>query len=85
VTYREKYRSFVGLSGHISSRETNSVSFLVPRIPSKFGLIHKHIVKHIVAGIDANISWNISMPGDPRPALFASDFVISECSDPSKC
>jgi hypothetical protein len=30
----------VGLSGH-------SVSFLVPRFPSKSGLIRKHIVKHI--------------------------------------
>jgi hypothetical protein len=28
----------VGLSGHI---------FVVPRFPSKSGLIHKHIVKHI--------------------------------------
>jgi hypothetical protein len=29
----------VGLSGHI---------FVVPRFPSKSGLLHKHIVKHIV-------------------------------------
>jgi hypothetical protein len=28
----------VGLSGHI---------FVVPRFPSKSGLMHKHIVKHI--------------------------------------
>jgi hypothetical protein len=37
-------KHIVGLSGH-------SVSFfqvLVPRFPSKSGLIHKHIVKHIV-------------------------------------
>jgi hypothetical protein len=28
--------------------KVNSVSFLVPRFPSKSGLIHKYIVKHIV-------------------------------------
>jgi hypothetical protein len=32
----------VGLSGH-------SVPFLVPRFPSKSGLIHKHIVKYILS------------------------------------
>jgi hypothetical protein len=32
---------FVGFSGHI---------FVVPRFPSKSGLIHKHIVKHIDGG-----------------------------------
>ena len=38
-TYREHIvkHTFVGLSGHI---------FVVPRFPSKSGLIHKHIVKH---------------------------------------
>jgi hypothetical protein len=34
---------FMGLPGP-------SISFLVPRFPSKSGLIHKHIVKHIVVG-----------------------------------
>jgi hypothetical protein len=37
----EKARKFVGLSGHI-------FFVLVPRFPSKSGLMNKHIVKHIV-------------------------------------
>jgi hypothetical protein len=44
-TYEASYlgfETFVGLSGHIF--------VLVPRFPSKSGLMNKHIVKHIVLG-----------------------------------
>jgi hypothetical protein len=44
----------VGLSGHI---------FVVPRFPSKSGLMHKHIVKHIGFGfIFGALVPNISCP-----------------------
>jgi hypothetical protein len=40
------FETFVGLSGHI---------FVVPRFPSKSGLMNKHIVKHIVKSVTQHL------------------------------
>ena len=49
---------FMGLSGP-------SVSFLVPRFPSKSGLIHKHIVKHIVKHTETSDLVSFLVPWYP--------------------
>jgi hypothetical protein len=40
-----------------TDRGSLSVSFLVPRFPSKSGLIHKHIVKHIRVNVSFLSPW----------------------------
>jgi hypothetical protein len=43
-----RLKAFFPRAGFLPLEKKGGIIFVVPRFPSKSGLIHKHIVKHIV-------------------------------------